>query len=88
MVGPAAEIGGELRVEVLKLQFTTRISIRKKNPKKNPERKKRSKTTIAYHMRTYANVCIRPPNWMYVNIANYGFHQKGETKKERYINVF
>ena len=44
------------------------MNIRKKNPKKGFIF---FETNVAYHTQTYANVHIRPPNWMYANIRNY-----------------
>ena len=43
--------------------------------KKKPQKKDFfSQTNVAYHTQTHANVRIRPPNWMYANIRNYGEH--------------
>ena len=34
---------------------------------------KKIEMNVVYHTRTYANVRIRPPNWTYANIRNYGY---------------
>ena len=52
----------------VRLLFVTNYEYQKKNPNKG----KKIKTNVAYHTRTYANVHIRPPNWTYANIRNYG----------------
>ena len=46
------------------------MNIKNKNLR-NTKRKKKIQMNVVYHMRMYANVCIRPPNWTYANIRNY-----------------
>ena len=48
------------------LLFVTNYEYHKENTKKVFF----FETNVAYDMRTYANVRIRPPNWTYANIRN------------------
>ena len=55
--------------------------------KKKPKKPLFFQTNIAYHTRTYANVCIRPPNWTYANIRNYGSNSRESLELKSHLYV-